>query len=41
MYVSSHLQNLAQDKGLKCSVENRTDDIALISVQGPKRLIYS
>jgi len=38
VYVRSLLQRLAQDRGMQCLVEDRTDDVALVSVQGPNSL---
>jgi len=38
VYCQNHLQRLAQDRNLNCLVEDRTDDLTLISIQGPKSL---
>lgn len=34
----AHISSALQDKGFKCKLTDRSDDMAMISVQGPKRL---
>ncbi|CAK8678205.1 unnamed protein product [Clavelina lepadiformis] len=36
LYFQAHMQQVLQDESLKCSIENVTDDRAILSIQGPK-----
>ena len=36
-YCKGHLKDQLSPLGLKCNVEDRTEDMAILSLQGPKR----
>jgi len=36
-HLKAHLQKIAVEDGMKCSVEDRTEEGSILSVQGPKR----
>ncbi len=36
-YGYSHIMDVIQDKKFNCQVTDHTDDMAMISIQGPKR----
>lgn len=33
----SHIQAVLQDRGFRCTLLDRSEDIGMISIQGPKR----
>ena len=37
-YCKGHLRDNLSQFGVKCNVEDRTEEMAILSLQGPKRL---
>lgn len=38
-YCKAHVNKVIQDEKLNCSIEDKTDQMGIISLQGPKRLV--
>jgi glycine cleavage system aminomethyltransferase T len=37
--VATHVRNVIHDRGLRCRLDDATEDMGLISVQGPHRWV--